>query len=92
VTPLPGPARLLELVIAGVVIEALLLCAYRGRTGRGMALGEVAAFLGAGLALLAAARAVAAPAATPGQALAFAVAMAVALACHVWHVVQRWDH
>ena len=90
-TSLLAPGRLLELVMAGVVVEGLLLVAYRRRTGRGMPAREVVAFLGAGLALLGAARATVAASATPGQTLAIAAAMAAALACHVWHVVQRWD-
>lgn len=86
-----APGRLLELIIVGVVLEGVALCAYRRRTGRGMRVPEVAAFLGAGLALLVAARSAVAPTASGAQTLAFAGAMAVALGCHVWHLAQRWD-
>lgn len=86
-----APGRLLELIIAGVVLEGVLLCLYRRRTGRGMPTAEVVAFLGAGLALLVAARAAVASTATGAQTLVFAAAMAAALGCHVWHVRQRWD-
>lgn len=86
-----APGRLLELIIAGVVLEGVLLCLYRRRTGRGVPVPEVLTFLGAGLALLVAARTAVAPTASGAQTLGFAAAMGAGLACHVWHLAQRWD-
>jgi hypothetical protein len=80
--------RVLDAIMAGVVLEAVALVVYRRRTGRGMPGREVASFLGAGLALLAAARF--GSAGTIGLSAPFAGAMAAALACHVWHLRQRW--
>jgi hypothetical protein len=51
---------------------------------------ELASFLGAGLALLVALRTGSGPRGAGGT-LVFAGAMAVGLACHVWHLAQRWD-
>ena len=84
---LPGAAALLDLVIAATVAEAVALAAYRAATGRGVPGRELAAFLGAGLALLAAMRAVASGPAT----FAFAGAMLAALLCHAWLLAQRWE-
>lgn len=49
--------RLIDLVIAFTALEGLALAAYRGRTGRGLALGDFAANLAAGLCLMLALRA-----------------------------------
>jgi hypothetical protein len=81
---------LVDAIIGGVIVEGVALAAYRRRTGRGMPVREVTSFLGAGLALLVALRTAAGPR-TGAATLVFAVAMAVGLACHVWHVAQRWD-
>ena len=86
---LVGSPRFIDAVIAAVLAEAAGLVAYRRRTGRGVPVAEVASFLGAGLALLLAMRALA-PAGGGGGA-PFAAAMAAGLACHVWHLAQRWD-
>ena len=79
--------RLIDAIIAGVVIEGVALVAYRGFTGRGVRISELATFLGAGLALLVALRLAlsGAPRATGG------VAQLAALALHVWHVLQHWS-
>ena len=79
--------RLIDAIIAGVVIEGVALVAYRGFTGRGVRISELATFLGAGLALLVALRLAlsGAPRAAGGGALL------AALALHVWHVVQHWN-
>ena len=87
-TALLSVPRVLDAIMVGVVLEALALVAYRRRTGRGMPVREVASFLGAGLALLAAARV--ASAGTIGLPAPFGAAMGAALACHVWHLRQRW--
>ena len=88
-----APARLLDLVIVVVVVEGLVLARHRRRTGRGMPVREVVAFLGAGLALLVAARAAVGAVAplAPRPLAVFALAMLAALAAHVWHLAQRWD-
>lgn len=88
-----APARLLDLVIVVVVVEGLVLVWHRRRTGRGMPVREVAAFLGAGLALLVAGRAAVGAVAplAPRPLGVFALAMLAALAAHVWHLAQRWD-
>lgn len=86
---LPTAARLLDLVMLGVIIEAVALVVYRRRTGRGMPVREVGSFLGAGLGLLLAAR-MTSPTTTSGSLAGFAAAMAFALVCHIWHVAQRW--
>ncbi|MGZ8470296.1 MAG: hypothetical protein ACXW61_11970 [Gemmatirosa sp.] len=84
---MPGADRLLELVIALTVDEGAVLAAYRAVTGRGLPHRELAAFLGAGLALLVAMRL-----ATGGAPrAAFAAAMLTALALHLWLVAQRWQ-
>ena len=89
-TALLASPRLVEAVIAAVLVEGAALVAYRRRTGRGVPVREVVSFLGAGLALLLAIRAVGAPGTPAGQGL-FAIAMAAALGFHVWHLAQRWD-
>jgi hypothetical protein len=81
---------LVDAIIAGVIVEGVALAAYRRRTGRGMPVRELASFLGAGLALLVALRTGSGPRGAGGT-LVFAGAMAVGLACHVWHLAQRWD-
>jgi hypothetical protein len=84
-----------DVLIAAVVAEGVALVLYRRRTGRGMPAGEVASFLGSGLALMLALRAVASAAVAvpppPGARTAFAVAMLAALVLHAWHLAQRWN-
>ncbi len=82
--------RLVDLIIVGVIVEGGALALYRRRTGRGMPVREVIAFLGAGLALLLALRATMDQGGGRNGA-GFALAMAVGLAFHVWHVAQQWD-
>jgi hypothetical protein len=79
--------RLIDAIIAGVVIEGVALAAYRGLTGRGVRIPEAVTFLGAGLALLIALRLAlsGAPRAAGGGALL------AALELHVWHVAQHWN-
>ena len=84
---MPGAERLLDLVIALTVVEGAVLAAYRAVTGRGLPHRELAAFLGAGLALMLAMRL----AAGGGPRLAIAAAMLAALALHLWLVAQRWQ-
>jgi hypothetical protein len=85
-----GSPRFVEFLMAGVIVEGAVLIVYRRRTGRGMAAREVASFLGAGLALLLAMRALGPPA-EPGDRTLFAAAMTAALGFHLWHVAQRWN-
>ena len=87
VLALSASPRFLDAVIALVVAELAALVIYRRLRRRGMPIGEVVAFLGAGLALLVALRS----RAQTGSGLAFGAAMTVALVCHVWHVRQRWQ-
>ena len=79
--------RLIDAIIAGVVSEGLVLAAYRGFTGRGVRISELATFLGAGLALLVALRLTLSGASW----VAGAGALFAALALHVWHVAQHWN-
>jgi hypothetical protein len=78
--------RFLDVVIATLVAELVGLAAYRAATGRGLRPTELAAFLGAGLAMALALRVGVAG----GRAEWFAAAMAASLVLHLWHVAQRW--
>ena len=81
------PTRIADGIIALVLIEGVVLLAYRRRTGRGVPSGEIASFLGAGLALLVALRLVASGA---GMA-ALAGVLLAALLLHIWHLAGRWE-
>ncbi len=76
----------LDLAIAVIVLEAILLGGYRVATGKGIALVRLLPNLAAGAALLLAARAIAAsaPWAVVGACLA------TGLAAHVTDLVVRW--
>jgi len=77
---------LIDCVLGATVAEAAVLAAFRAATGRGVALRELAAFLGAGLALLTAVRA-----AMAGASIAvLAGPLLAALVLHVWLLAQRW--
>ena len=89
-TTLVSSPRLLDAIIALVVVELVMLVAYRVRRARGMPATEVIAFLGAGLAMLVAMRVATREMWTAGSIAAFAAAMLASLVLHAWHVVQRW--
>jgi hypothetical protein len=78
--------RVVDIAILVTVAEAAALVAYRWATGRGLALSDVAAMLGAGLCLMLALRA-ALTGAAAGWIAAFLVA---ALLAHLADLRRRW--
>lgn len=79
-------ARLVDIIIALVVLEMIALCTYRVVKHRGMRVSEVISFLGAGIGLMLALRVLI----SGGRFALFATAMLAAGIFHVWHVKQRW--
>ncbi len=77
---------LIDWVLGATVAEAAILAALRAATGRGVALRELAAFLGAGIALLVAVRWAMAGASI----VLLAVPLLAALVLHLWLLAQRW--
>ena len=75
--------RLIDWVIAFTALEGLALAAYHRRTGRGMAFGDYAANLAAGLCLMLALRAALAGASWPWIALCL-------LAAGIAHGADLW--
>ena len=75
-----------DLVLACLVAEACLLCAFRMATGRGLALPDILAFLGAGFGLALAARG--AVAGLPW--IWVAGGLSFALAAHLYDMSRRW--
>ncbi len=78
--------RLVDLAILVTLAEGVALFAYRRITGRGPALPEVAAMLGAGLCLMLALRA--ALTGAPGGAIV--VFLGAALVAHIVDLRRRW--
>ncbi len=78
--------RIVDLVLGLMLLEALVLVAYRRRTGRGIAAGNLVASLLAGALLLLALRLALAGEAWP----AIAACLAVALVAHLWDLARRW--
>ena len=78
--------RLVDGIIALVILEAVGLLAFRRARGRGMPSREIISFLGAGAGLLIALRVLI----SDGRFVWFAAAMLVSLVMHLWHVKQRW--
>lgn len=78
--------RLIDLVIAFTALEAVALAAYRRRTGRGLALGDYAVNLAAGLCLMLALRAALVAASWPWIALCL---LAAGIA-HGADLQRRW--
>jgi hypothetical protein len=78
--------RLVDLVLALMVLEGVLLAAYRRRTGRGIAPADLLANLLAGGALLLALRA----ALTGAGWTSIALWLALALLAHVADLARRW--
>ena len=79
-------AAFVDVVLALVALEALVLVVYRRRTGRGIATGELLANLGAGAALLLALRLALDDAPWP----ALAGALLLSLLAHVTDLARRW--
>lgn len=79
--------RIVDAILAFMVLEALLLVAYRSRTGRGIATADLLANLAAGATLLLALRA----ALTGGPWTWVAGALAAALVAHVADLARRWQ-
>lgn len=79
--------RFVDLAIVLVVLEFAVLAAYRARSHRGMRMGELIAFLGAGTAMLLAMHVTA----TGGGSAMFIVAMTASLVLQGWHIAQRWQ-
>jgi hypothetical protein len=80
-------SHVVDAILALMVLEALVLLAYRRWTGRGVAPASLAATLAAGACLLLVVRALVSGAAPS----VLAVLMALALAAHVTDLALRWE-
>lgn len=78
--------RIVDAILALVVVEAVLLIAYRARTGRGVPTADLLANLAAGATLLLALRI----ALTGGAWTSVAAALAAALVAHLLDLSRRW--
>ena len=78
--------RIVDLILAFMVLEALVLLVWRRRTGHGIAPLDLVASLLAGALLLLALRFALAGIAWP----AIAACLAAALGAHVWDLARRW--
>ncbi len=79
--------RIVDLILALMVLEAMALAIYRRRTGRGVGIRSLLVNLGAGAALLLTLRAV-----MTGAGLAVVAALLLlALVFHVADIATRWD-
>lgn len=78
--------RIVDAILAFMVVEAVLLIAWRARTGRGIAAADLLANLAAGATLLLALRAALAGAAWSWV----AAALMAALVAHVADLSRRW--
>lgn len=83
---LVASGRLVDLVLGLMVLEGVLLAAYRRRTGRGIAPADLLVNLLAGGALLLALRA----ALTGAGWTSIALWLAIALLAHVADLARRW--
>jgi hypothetical protein len=79
--------RIVDAILAFMLLEAVLLLAYRARTGRGVGAADLLANLAAGATLLLALRA----ALVGGTWLWVAAALAAALVAHLADLSRRWQ-
>jgi hypothetical protein len=78
--------RIVDLILGLMLLEALVLLAYRRRTGRGIAPGNLVVSLLAGALLLLALRLALTGEVWP----AIAACLALALVAHLWDLARRW--
>ena len=84
---LVSSGRAVDIVLAVLIVEALVLLVYRRLTGRGIATAQLLTAVGAGACLALALRI----SLTDGGSLAIAMLLAVGGLFHLADLVQRWQ-